>query len=269
MEALAEALERAGTDVTTTPAANVRAASAGADLVMVDAYLLRADELPAGNGLVAAVDDLCRDLAVDIVVDPAPGARAEEHTRAKVVLAGARYAMIGTGHGTTLAPPASASVRSVLVTTGAADTAGTGKALAARLHDLLPDLIVRLVIGPWSGTDVPDGVEAVAAPNDLWDALAAADLVVTAGGVTMLESLRSGRPTVVVVTADNQRRQAEGAAAKGAARLVVPDEAPAAVVDLVGNGEERARLAAAAAALIDGKGPERVATALLGALARR
>lgn len=269
MEALAEAMERAGTYVTTTPTEGIRSLCAGADLVMVDAYLLRADELPRGDGLLAAVDDLLRDLAVDVLVDPAPGARADEHPSAGIVLAGADYALLGTGHEAAPAPTVVDRVESVLVTAGAADVAGIGERLAARLHEVLPGVTVRLVVGPWSGTGPPDGVEAVAAPNGLQPAFAAADLVVTAGGVTMLESLRAGRPTVVVVTAENQRRQAEGAAAKGAARLVVADEVPAAVLDLVSNGEERARLAAAGAALIDGQGPERVAAALLDALARR
>lgn len=269
MEALSAAVERAGAQVTTTPTSSARSGWAGADIVVVDSYLVRADELSRGAFFIAAVDDLLRDLAVDVVVDPAPGARPQDHPRAGLVLAGARYGLLGPGDVTVAPTDSGGEVRSVLVTTGAADVAGAGMHLAACLREALPDVAIRLVVGPWSGTDPPRGVQAVVAPDDLWDALSAADVVVTAGGVTMLESLRSGRPTVVVMTAENQRRQIEGALALGAVRVAQPEEVAATVLDLVVDGDERARLAAAGADLIDGRGPDRVAAALLRAWARR
>ena len=97
-------------------------------------------------------------------------------------------------------------VRRVLVTTGAADEAGVGAHLAATIRSVAPDVEVRLVVGPWGSTTVPSGVVPVHAPAGLTDEMAAASIVVTAGGVALLESCALGRPTIAVPIADNQQQ---------------------------------------------------------------
>src|SRR5258708_39480124 len=52
------------------------------DAVVVDSYRQRADDRAfAVAPVVAAVDDLARDLAVALVVDPSPGALGAPHRR--------------------------------------------------------------------------------------------------------------------------------------------------------------------------------------------
>ena len=106
-------------------------------------------------------------------------------------------------------------------------------------------------------------MELVRAPSGLGAELRGASLVVTAAGVTMLESMRAGRPTVTFLTAENQRRQAEGAAALGGVVLADAGGAADAAVVLAHDHDARRALAALAAALVDGKGPTRVARHLL------
>ena len=120
--------------------------------------------------MLGAVDDLAQDLAVDLVVDPSPGAIGASHRRARRVLAGAAYALVPVPDD----PPFEASVdevERVLVTTGAADSGGAGAriatALASSLDETRPEVEIRLVVGPWGARDVPAGVVPVHAPNGL------------------------------------------------------------------------------------------------------
>src|SRR5439155_457695 len=68
---------------------------ARADLLVIDSYRYRADDRQLYEGrLVAGVDDICRDLAVSVVVDPCPGATAAAHHAAGRVLAGSSFALL-------------------------------------------------------------------------------------------------------------------------------------------------------------------------------
>jgi UDP-2,4-diacetamido-2,4,6-trideoxy-beta-L-altropyranose hydrolase len=226
-------------------------------IVVVDSYLYRADDPTRFNGeVVVAVDDLLRQLCVDIVIDPSPGAERGKHRSADLVLAGARYALVEP------APPCEPGdeVRRVLVTTGATDSGGAGSAIAAAISSAVPGVEVRLVVGAWGSQSVPAGVEAVHAPQGLADELAAADLVVTAGGVTLLESLLRGLPTVAVPIAANQETAVRSVAASGAALRAELHDVAEAVEHLVRNHDERRALAARARASIDANGARRVAT---------
>lgn len=232
--------------------------SGGVDVLVVDSYLRRADELRGCARKVVAVDDLDRDLDVDLLVDPNPP--PHHGGRARRRLAGVDYALIAP---VDPGDPPAEVVRTVLVTAGAADTAGTGARLAAALVDVLPEVEVRLVVGQWGDGRVPPGVVPVRAPGGLEDELRRADLVVSAAGVTLLEACLLGRPVVTFVTADNQRRSAAGAAAAGAVVHVPLEAVPAAVVALEADAAARRALAARAAVYVDGRGPDRVAEAVL------
>ena len=61
------------------------------------------------------------------------------------------------------------------------------------------------------------------APDGLADELAAARIVVTAGGVTMLEACLLGRPVVALALADNQRQAVSGLEREGAVMVATPE----------------------------------------------
>ena len=258
MRALTPALEALGMTVST---ATDPAAAAGADVTVVDSYRWRADDRRVfGEGPVVALDDLYRDLDVQLVVDPSPGAEARRHRRAVRVLAGPSYALLSLPSDRMAAGRGRA--RTVLVTTGAADAAGVGREIAAGLRAADPDVRIRLVIGPWGAADVPRGVEAVHSPQSLVDEIRNADVVVTAAGVTLLESLALGRATVTVVLSENQRRAAVGAADAGAAVLADVEDVVDRTIGVMADPSMRARLRAAGPVLVDGRGPQRVAEAV-------
>ena len=134
---------------------------------MVDSYRERADDArsrPRAR-LVVAIDDLARDLAVDLVIDPSPGADLRSHHRARRVLAGAAYALVPAAATRVCPSSRRRPVERVLVTTGAADAGGVGaRSLAASLclvHGPWPAVEVRLVVGEWGSAAVPPGVVVV------------------------------------------------------------------------------------------------------------
>lgn len=260
LQALGTSLERRGIAVALVPLeAPVRAPR-----VVIDSYRVRADDQGSvDSDLTVAFDDLRRDLAVDLVVDPSPGTAACAHGSARRVLAGADYAVIDP-RVTELARAAlTEGTARVLVSFGAADRDGLAAATAAEVARSLPDTAVLLPVGPWWDGPVPAGVHARHVVDGLAPDLATSDLVVTAGGVTLLEALALGRPTVVVVTAENQRIAAEHVASAGAAVLSTADAAARDAVALATDPARRRALSKRAAELIDGRGADRVAAAIV------
>lgn len=266
MEVLAAALRARGATCRILP---VGAVTPPADVTVVDAYSIRADEAGCWNSpVLVAVDDLERDLAVDLVVDPNPLPTAGAGRRAGTTLTGTGYALVGPPPTDLAAVPVAHRVRTVLVTFGAAGAGGRAAEVAEALVGRLPAVRVQLSIGPWGG-EPPAGVDAVVTDSGLLPLLARADLVVTAGGVTLLEALMLGRPTVASITADNQRRAVTGAVTAGAA--LAPDHTTVAslvdtVVRLAADQRGRSALAVAATRYVDGHGPARVSEAILALL---
>ncbi len=259
MEALADSLSAGGA----SPAlVSLDDGPVDGDVVVVDSYRIRADDRHAVRArAVVAVDDIGRDLDVDLVIDPSPGP-LESFGNARV-LHGLEYALLDPSLADRSPRAVTDAVDVVLVATGGTDTDGVGAAIARGIRDALDTARVRLVVGPWSSREVPDGVEPVQSDCGLADALAAADLVVTASGVTMLESLVLGRPTVAVVTADNQRRYHDGVVGAGGVVAVTVTAAAAAAVALCADVTRRRALSGTGRTLVDGRGAERVAEAVV------
>ncbi|HEV7523579.1 MAG TPA: hypothetical protein VGP92_01355 [Acidimicrobiia bacterium] len=235
------------------------------DVVLVDSYRVRADDRSRVRAdLVIAIDDIERDLAVDFVIDPDPGADARVHSTAAAVVAGAPYALVDPGLRALPSTPVREVVERVLVTTGGSDADGHGSRVASAIADALPGTHIRQVVGPWGmGTD-DRRVEAVHAPEGLGPELAVADLVVTAGGVTMLEAFCLGRAVVAFSIAQGQGRALAGAAHVGAVAAVDVGSAADVAARLATDVNARSRLGASAKLLVDGQGSARVAAVIAG-----
>ena len=256
MEALAGALEDVGVHTSL-----VESALAVEDaVVIVDSYELRADDHKRFQGeFIAAIDDLERDLAVDLVIDPCPGAEVGRHRAARRVLLGPRFAPLDPLLARAEARPPGERVEQVLITAGGSSTM-VAVEIATKLSSLLDaSVTIRLVLGPWSEHPDVDGVEIVRTTSGLVQELARADLVITAAGVTLLEALALGRPTVAFVLAENQQPYADGVARAGAAMLTESSHAAEAASALVGDPDRRRVLAVAARRLVDPHGARRVA----------
>jgi UDP-2,4-diacetamido-2,4,6-trideoxy-beta-L-altropyranose hydrolase len=235
------------------------------DIVLVDSYRVRADDRSRVRAdLVMAIDDIERDLAVDFVIDPDPGADARVHSTAAAVVAGAPYALVDPALRKLVSRPVREQVQLVLVTTGGSDTDGHGTRVASALADALPGVKIRQVVGPWGLGTADDRVETVHAPDGLGPELAAADLVVTAGGVTMLEACCLGRAVVAFSIAQGQGRALAGAAHVGAVVAVDIGSAADVAVRVARDVDARSRLGMSAQLLVDGQGSARVAAVIAG-----
>lgn len=195
---------------------------------LIDSYSGRRDDFGAR---AAFVDEGEPPPGVELVVGPAG-------------LAPPEYACLRRPYWSPAERPAGEAVRRVLVSTGAATTAAP---LAAEVAAALP------------GADVRDP----AGLPTLRDELEACDLAVTGAGQTMLEALATGRPVVAMVTATNQRAQAE---AVRDAVVLAEGDAPAKVAELAADLDRRQALAARGPQLVDGRGAHRVAEVLLALL---
>jgi spore coat polysaccharide biosynthesis predicted glycosyltransferase SpsG len=270
VEALTTALHALGVAAECRPLAPAleRGEAITGEVVLVDSYRLRADDTARVHArAVVAIDDIERDLAVELVIDPDPGADARVHRAARHVLAGAPYAIVAPSLGAAEPAPVRDTAERLLVATGATDADGVGARLASEIAGAMPAAEVRLVVGPWGRASSDARVAEIRAPAGLAEELHAADVVLTAGGVTMLEACCLARPTVAIAIAPNQRRAVAGAAQAGA--VVAADVASAAdvTVRLAHDRDARARLAASARALIDGQGATRTA-AVVASMAR-
>ena len=230
-------------------------------VLLLDSYRLGADSV-AGAGVTLAVihdgDSIPAAASLAISVNepagpPPAGVR---------VAAGPGFAALRPQFRAVPEPSISAGVKRVLVTTGSSDRAASVAAIAAAVRDRVSAHLTA-VIGPYSDArDVPADT-LVTAPESLLEELTACDLVVCAAGQTMLEALACGTPCVAIPFVDNQRRQAEMLASRGAVVTADSvDEAASAAQRLAGDADERRRLSRAARETIDGRGAERAAAAV-------
>jgi spore coat polysaccharide biosynthesis predicted glycosyltransferase SpsG len=252
----------------------------GAAALVVDSYAVAASNLRTARaaGLaVVAIDDSGRfPMPADLVVNPALGPTAPAMPDGTVYLLGPRFALLAPDFADAAPRPARAEVRRVLVALGGATRAALIGTVARAVYGALPGAALDVVVGP-----VGDGVDAVRAavegldrvtlrpsPPTLRPLMDAADLAVTAGGVTLLELAAVGLPAVGVSLAPNQDANLDGFAAAGAVTWAgrlgdagLGDRIGAAVRDLAGPARRRAA-AERARALVDGAGAGRVAAAL-------
>jgi UDP-2,4-diacetamido-2,4,6-trideoxy-beta-L-altropyranose hydrolase len=103
----------------------------------------------------------------------------------------------------------------------------------------------------------------IVAPGPIHELLAEADVVICAGGTTSLECAALGIPSVLVVTADNQRRGAMTMASAGAAHLAgeggqAIDKVALLAKRLLDDASERAEISRAGQKLVSRDGVTRV-----------
>lgn len=254
--------------------------AAGADLVVLDSYRMDAAREAEWRGRatrLAVIDDLARPHDADLVLDPSFG-RAESDYAAPAVLAGPAYALVrpefAARREKALARRGEPA-RRCLVSLGLTDVGGITGRVAEALNG--SGLMLDVVVG--AGAPSLPVLQAMAARGDVTlhidtadmaGLIARADLCVGAGGSSVWERACLGLPTVTLILADNQRDMAMKLDEAGAT-LALDARWPGlerrlseAVARLLDDDGLRARLAATSAALCDGLGAERAASALMG-----
>lgn len=255
------------------------------DLLVVDHYGLDASYERAGRehaARIMAIDDLAtRDHDCDVLLDQTLGRRPDEYAgRVPAgcrLLLGPSFALLRTQFADARRSGRPArhanGRRRMLISFGAID----GRNLSAlALQAVLRtghDLEIDVVMGPAARSlaavrriadSQPARIRVHVGVADMAALMAGADLAVGAGGTTAWERCCLGLPTVIIVTAANQRRIADELANAGAALVAgeageVTDERLAAVISrLLQTPETLLRMSQAAAAICDGEGARRV-----------
>lgn len=263
----------------------IEAIDGKADWLIVDHYLLDRSWEQAARAAASAVmvlDDLAnRPHDCDLLLDQTSGRSPGEYTglvpAATRLLLGPNYALLrpefaGERPAALVRRRQPGFVRRILVSLGATDVGGHTLPSVRAALAAAPDARVDVVIGRSApsltrlqalASEEPrlamhvDTAEMAALMRD-------ADLAIGASGSTSWERCCLGLPTVALVLADNQRFVAEKLAHCGAAIIVSGlEDLPTTLKQILADPHRRLAMTAAAAALTDGEGAERVAQAIL------
>ena len=226
------------------------------------------------------IEDLGRSFSgIDLYVSPAGPAPT-----GAPALEGPRYALLPRGYSDpVLQRPAGTA--DILVTCGLHDSADlTGFYLAALEKPYARARIGSLTVAMGASAPHRRAVEQRAAAlcarvlidvADMRPLYDASDLVLGAGGVSLFERMARGRASVTVTVADNQEHAGRYASRKGGCVLagragaVDADSVAEEINDLLDDAEARARIGRTARELVDGRGAQRAAEAILSLTAKQ
>ncbi|CAA7623559.1 UDP-2,4-diacetamido-2,4,6-trideoxy-beta-L-altropyranose hydrolase [Magnetospirillum sp. SS-4] len=258
------------------PAA-LMAAAAPPDWLVVDHYGL--DEsyeqaLRGWAGRILVLDDLAdRRHDCDLLLDQTPGREADRYAglvpAPAMILAGPRHALLRPDFAR-LRGARPAAGRRLLVSLGGTDPTDATSVVLEAIAQARPDRPVTVVMGAAAPRleQVRARAAALSPPADILvdvadmaALMAECDMAVGAAGTSALERCCLGLPTLLLVTADNQREVAAGLERAGAALACSLDatELARGLAALAGNDETRRAMAERAMALCDGLGTERLA----------
>jgi UDP-2,4-diacetamido-2,4,6-trideoxy-beta-L-altropyranose hydrolase len=232
-----------------------------------------------GVGVSVAIRDSPGGAPVNVVIAPGLSATSADYVQeAEAVLAGPAYALLrpefATAHREILAAvPRAEPLHRILISFGARDSSNaTGAALEA-LACFGHNLEIRVILGAQAphadsvrcAAGTMKNVDIICDARDMIMHYRWADLAIGAGGVSLLERLCCGLPSLLITLAANQESNARGAEALGVAlwagsiedlkRHELARRLQAALDDPAACTAMRAR----ALALIDGLGAQRVA----------
>lgn len=261
------------------------ASQRGWDGVVIDGYEFAAAEWVEwrikARRLVALCDGDVAETplppgAADLIIAPwATTVRAGD-----CALVGIQYALVDPGFSTV--PPRSmiSSVERVLIGFGLRDSKNaTGLTLQAlqllRSRGFRPHVDVALGMNAPNAAAVRDAVAGFGPDatihvqtGGMGQLLAAADIVIGGGGISLLERLGAGKPSVTIPLVTNQEIPAARAAA-GGATIATPRPEELSARDLAGvieklalDSERRAAMSVAARSLVDGRASIRIVSAL-------
>ncbi len=260
------------------------AARTGAvDAVLVDGYGFHDADIRtvAATVFTAEIDDLLQPPRTAVVINPgADGDTAAYGSTRSLMLCGPRYALLGhryaQAHAEACAAIPSEAVRSVLVSMGARDSADATSMAIDACRQVDRQMPVTVVMGraathlpkvrSWAESDPV--LTLLVDHDDMASLYLTHDLAIGAGGVSLLERMCCGLPTIAVRQAANQRRNIDAAAAAGAVHDVgCPDTATAtalaeALSGLISDHSRRNAMRNAGLAMVDGNGVHRVAERL-------
>jgi len=256
--------------------------------VVLDGYNFDSDyqrAVRAGGCRLLVIDDTVRltHYNADILLNQNLGAAQLKYdcNSDAVVLLGPEYALLRREfiYWRSRLHTVPETARKVLVTLGGSDPTNATLNVIQALRRLESSrLYIRVVAGPANphieelrdaAAAFPGTLELLSAVSDMAALMAWADLAISAAGSTCWELACMGLPAVSLVIAENQRGIAEELGAAGVVfnlgwhAEVSAERLANAVEGLLFSSFRRLRMSQKGRALVDGKGAERVVSALL------
>lgn len=230
-----------------------------------------ADRWPANRLVVLDDRELLRGPTA-VVVQPSLPAWSGA-ARADRVLAGYGYAPVRSGlRRLAASPPPLADPPEVAVCFGGSDPADVTARIVPPLAAAVGGAArLTAIVGPGYGGTLEPGRawDVVRDPPDLAVRLAQATVALIGGGTMKIELALLGIPAVVLAVADDQLPVGPPFAATGAAlfvgdgRTIDPARAASALTRLLSDAAARRAMSRRGRALVDGRGAERIAAAVL------
>ena len=267
-----------------TDARETMAAAGEMEWLVVDHYGLgpRWEQALRGSaGKILAIDDLDRSHDADAVLDQNLSDKPARYTDVPAECAkllGPRFALLGDEYRRGPHAAVRPGTTRILIFFGGADAKGVTRAAVEALDDpALAHMDIDVVVGAanseaahlrdWAKRRARTTLHA-SVPS-LRPLMAAADIAVGGGGITMLERCCMGLPTIVMTIAANQVPGTRALAAEGAIIYLGDFEAggiaglAAAVGDLAADTARRRDMAERGRSLVDGWGTKRVAEQIM------
>ncbi|HEX7809074.1 MAG TPA: UDP-2,4-diacetamido-2,4,6-trideoxy-beta-L-altropyranose hydrolase [Thermoanaerobaculia bacterium] len=238
-------------------------AALDADAVLIDSYRATTDVFRACRATTIAMDDLAdRALPVDMVINTTIGASRLAYDTRGVLLLGPRYALLRPEFEDVPPRAIRERIERVMITLGGSDHGTLASDIVRSCIDALPDATIDVVIGPFfERLDLlrafGERVVLLERPH-MRDLMLRSDLAISSGGQTLFELAATGTPAIVITTADNQVQHARDFA--GAGSLVMLDDG---AFERVRDVAVRAAMSERGRALVDGRGAERTASAIV------
>ncbi len=237
----------------------------------------------AGTGPLVFIDESPRPpQLIDLVINIGGFPDVVESPERKSELSGLKYALLGTQYRDMPVSPVAESVQSILISFGRVDSMDATSVALAALATLMKDdagFTTKIIMGGGAPhlkavkqaiSNFPGPVSLAIDANDMPDQLMKADLIIGGGGVSLLERMAAGVPSVTVVQAENQNSVIVGAAAHGGTINAGPigsmriERMAESVAGLMHSRSLREDMALTGRSLVDGYGAERVARHLNG-----
>ena len=246
--------------------------------ILVDGYNFSKSEIQAWSEQcknMAFIDDCnMAPRSASLVISTRTGDLKSNKKEQKVFLSGPKYALLAPEYIGKHPVKSRTIVRNILVSCGLQDSNNYVSKILSALSESNFDGNVNVAIGSQapnlqkllhSVNNYHFSVSVTLDSNGLYDLLMQSDMVIGTGGVSLLERMAIGRPSVTIIAAENQRNQAEWSEKVGATVLVDPikqqfqHDLRGAIDLLLKSEEKRLEMSVNGSSFIDGRGSERVA----------
>ncbi len=210
---------------------------------------------------------------VDLVISSCMDNISQKNYKNQIVLHGNQYALLAPEYISSVSHNTE-EVTNILVSCGLRDSNNFTSQVLGALSECDFKGNVNIAIGSQapnlkkilnSVNNYNFPVNIVLDSNGLYDLLIQSDIVIGAGGVSLLERMALGKPSITIVAVENQRNQSVWSENSGATILVDPLEQQFqydltnAITILLKSEERRLEMSNKGMAIIDGKGGMRVA----------